>query len=277
MAKSKELTVEQKLRGMFELQKIDSKIDEIAVLKGELPMEVNDLEDEIIGLKTRLANLEGTIKKYQDEVARFVNTEKEADTLILKYESQQKEVSNNREFEALTKEIELQRLEIQLAQKKSKGSKGLILEKEGQLDELKERIAKKDENLEQKKVELEKIIKDTDKEETSLKKKSERQKKGIEDRLLRGYVKIRGAYKNGLAVVTVERNSCGGCFNRIPPQTQLELGQRKKVIVCEHCGRILVDENIMTSLADLEIQEAEAAAAAALEAATSTKKKRKKK
>lgn len=262
MAKSKELTVEQKLKGMFVLQQIDSKIDEIAVLKGELPMEVNDLEDEIIGLKTRLSNLEGTIKKYQEEVARFSSTEKEAETLILKYESQQKEVSNNREFEALTKEIELQRLEIQLAQKKSRGSKTLMSDKEGQLGELKEKIEKKDKQLEEKKVELEKIIKSTDKEETSLKKKSEKQKKGIEDRLLNAYEKIRTAYRNGLAVVTVERNSCGGCFNRIPPQTQLELAQRKKVIVCEHCGRILVDENIMTDLATLEQQAEEAAAAA---------------
>jgi len=256
MAKSKELTVEQKLQGMYQLQQIDSKIDEISVLKGELPMEVNDLEDEIIGLKTRQSNLEGTVKKYQDEIAKYLNTEKEAETLILKYESQQKEVSNNREFEALTKEIELQRLEIQLAQKKSKGSKALVTEKEVQLEDLNGRIAVKEKELEEKKVELEKIIKDTDKEESSLQKKSDKQKKSIEDRLLNAYTKIRGAYRNKLAVVTVERSSCGGCFNRIPPQTQLELGQRKKILACEHCGRILVDENIMTPLSELEKEEA---------------------
>jgi len=277
MAKSKELTVEQKLKGLYDLQQIDSKIDEIGVLKGELPMEVNDLEDEIIGLRTRLTNLENTIKKYQDEVARYFNTEKEAETLILKYEAQQNEVSNNREFEALSKEIELQRLEIQLAQKKSKGSKALMGEKDIQLQDLKGKIEKQEKELEEKKVELEKIIADTDKEETTLKKKSERSKKHVEDRLLNAYVKIRHAYRNGLAVVTVARNSCGGCFNRIPPQTQLELGQRKKIIVCEHCGRILVDERIMTSLVDLEREEAEAAAQAALEATTKTKKKTRKK
>jgi len=250
------LTVEQKLRGLFVLQKIDSKIDEIAVLKGELPMEVNDLEDEIIGLKTRLSNLEGTIKKYQDEIARYANTEKEAETLILKYESQQNEVSNNREFEALTKEIELQRLEIQLAQKKSKGSKALIGDKEDQFNDLKAVIEKKESQLADKKVELEKIIKDTDKEESSLMKKSEKQKKGMDERLLNSYIKIRHAYRNGLAVVPVARNSWGGCFNRTPPQAQLELGQRKKVLVCEHCGRVLVDEQIMTNLEDLEKEEA---------------------
>jgi len=279
MAKSKklDLTVEEKLRGLFVLQKVDSKIDEIAVLKGELPMEVNDLEDEIIGLKTRFSSLENTIKKYQDEVSRYSNTEKEAETLILKYESQQKDVSNNREFEALTKEIELQRLEIQLAQKKSKGSKALVGEKDVQLNDLKEKIEKKEKDLEQKKVELEKIIADTDKEESALQRKSDRQKKHIDDRLLTSYSKIRTAYRNGLAVVTVARNSCGGCFNRIPPQTQLELGQRKKVIVCEHCGRVLVDEHIMTDLETLAIQKEEALIAAANAPKTKAKKTRAKK
>lgn len=252
MAKAQDLTVEQKLRLLYTLQGIDSKIDEIGVLKGELPMEVNDLEDEIVGLETRANNLNNTIEGYREEIAKHTNTSKEAEALILRYESQQKDVKNNREYEALTKEIDLQRLEIQLAEKKSRGSKGLIEEKDKMLTELNEKIAKKKAELEDKKVELEKIIKATDKEESSLIKKSERSAKAIEDRLIKAYRKIRGAYRNGLAVVTVERNSCGGCFNRIPPQMQLEIGQRKKVIVCEHCGRVLVDENIMSDLVEEE-------------------------
>ncbi len=254
MAKAQDLTVEQKLRLLFTLQKIDSKIDEIGVLKGELPIEVNDLEDEIVGLETRAANLNKSIDGYKEEIARHSNTSKEAETLILRYESQQKEVKNNREFEALTKEIELQHLEIQLAEKKSRGSKGLIEEKEKMLAELNEKINKKKEELDAKKVELEKIIKATNKEETTLQKKSDRSKKQIEERLMKAYTKIRGAYRNGMAVVTVERNSCGGCFNRIPPQMQLEIGQRKKILVCEHCGRVLVAADIMSDLVEEEEQ-----------------------
>ncbi len=242
MAKAKEKTVAEKLQALYKLQEIDSKRDDIQILKGELPMEVKDLEDEIEGLRTRLGKLESSVKEYETEIARYRNTGKEAEELILRYQKQLDDVKNNREYEALTKEIDLQKLEIQLADKKQKGS-GVLLEDKVKLVNLtKEKIDKKDAELVDKKVELENIIKKTEKDEETLNKKSERAKKHIEDRLLRAYTKVRGAYRNGLAVVTVERNACGGCFNKIPPQIQLEIGQRKKIIVCEHCGRILVDD-----------------------------------
>lgn len=244
MAKAQDKTVEEKLQAMFDLQVIDSKIDEIQVLRGELPMEVKDLEDEIEGLRTRLNKLETSVKKYEDEIARYRSSGKEAETLILRYQKQLDDVKNNREYEALNKEIDLQRLEIQLAEKKQKGSQKMIDDKSVQLNSTKERIDGKEKELEDKKVELEKITKSTEKEEEKLTKKSVRGRKGIEERLLRAYDKVRGAYRNGLAVATVERDSCGGCFNKIPPQTQLEIGQRKKIIVCEHCGRVLVDNEI---------------------------------
>ncbi len=240
----KELTVEEKLKALYELQKIDSKIDEIQVLKGELPMEVQDLEDELIGLQTRIDKIKSSIDEYNAEIAKYRNIQKEAEILILKYEKQQDNVKNNREYEALMKEIELQRLEIQLASKKTRGSEALIAEKETVYQEAKERLEVKSKALEDKKVELEKIIKDTDKEEKDLIKRTEKARKKIEDRLLKPYDKTRKNYRNGLAVVMVERLSCGGCFNKVPPQLQIEVGQRKKIIVCEHCGRILVDPEI---------------------------------
>lgn len=241
---TKEMTVAEKLLALNELQNIDSKIDEIQILKGELPMEVQDLEDELEGLNTRIKNLEKAVHAYEEEIAGYKGKAKEAETLILRYEAQQDNVKNNREFEALMKEIELQRLEIQLSAKKVKSSEVLIEEKRTVLNEAKEASVKKVKELEDKKVELERIIKETDKEENSLAKKSESSRKNIEDRLLRAYDKIRTNYRNGLAVVSIERNSCGGCFNMIPPQVQLEIAQRKKIIVCEHCGRILVDPEL---------------------------------
>ncbi len=241
-AKDKDQTVAEKLQAMYTLQEVDSKRDQIQILKGELPMEVKDLEDEIEGLKTRLGKLEKGVKDYEAELARYRNTSKEAEELILRYEKQLEDVKNNREYEALTKEISLQKLEIQLAEKKQLGSVGLLEEKNKLVSNTSEKIEKKEKALVDKKVELEKIIKKTEKDEETLNRKSERAKKHIEERLLRAYTKVRGAYRNGLAVVTVERSACGGCFNKIPPQTQLEIGQRKKIIVCEHCGRILVDD-----------------------------------
>ncbi len=246
MATKKDVTVEQKLRALFLLQQVDCKIDEIAILKGELPMEVRDLEDEIIGLQTRVTNLEKGVQGYADEITGHHNKIQEAENLILRYEKQLEEVKNNREYEALMKELELQKLDIKLSEKKIRGIKHTMTDKERILETAKANVAKKEKVLEEKKVELEQIIGETEKEEVKLLKKSEKAEKDIEERLIKGYKKIRKAYRNGLAVVTVERNSCGGCFNRIPPQMQLEIAQRKKVIVCEHCGRVLVDENIMS-------------------------------
>lgn len=240
-----ELTVAEKLKQLYELQLIDSEIDEIAVLKGELPIEVSDLEDEIAGLETRIKKLESVIQDMNTEAGRHEANIKEAEALILRYQTQMDNVKNNREYDALTKELELQKLEIQLSEKKIRQVNLEIQNKEGTLEATKERLEGKLKDLETKKVELAKIIEKTEKEEEKLLKKSEKAKKKIEDRLMKAYNKVRKSYRNGLAVVTVSRDSCGGCFNKIPPQLQLEIGQRKKIIACEHCGRILVDDYIL--------------------------------
>jgi predicted nucleic acid-binding Zn-ribbon protein len=239
-----EKSIEEKLRDLYSLQQIDSQIDEIQILKGELPMEVSDLEDEMIGLETRVNRLESQLQDLRQDVVRHQNNIKEAETLIIRYEQQMDNVKNNREFDALTKEIELQRLEIQLSQKKINQANKDILAKDETLVAAKERMHSKAAELEAKKVELQQIIEKTEKEETDLSKKSDKARKLIEDRLLRAYDKTRKSYRNGLAVVTISRNACGGCFNTIPPQQQLEIAQRKKIIACEHCGRVLVDEMI---------------------------------
>ena len=248
MAK-KEKTVEEKLKSLFVLQEIDSKIDEIEVLKGELPMEVSDLEDDLAGLQKRVANLKGVVDDIQSEISNHQANIKESEGLQARYQKQLDDVKNNREFDALTKELELQRLEIQLSEKKIKESQ---VKKEAKMEVLagtEEKVVQKVKDLENKKVELEKIIKKTDKEEKALLKKSKAAKADIDERLLKAYNRIRNNFRNGLAVVTVERDSCGGCFNKIPPQMQMEISMRKKVLGCEHCGRILVD-NVIAGVAE---------------------------
>lgn len=242
--KEKELTVAQKLKNLYDLQAIDSKIDQISVLKGELPIEVSDLEDEIVGLETRVAKLTGSADEQKEIISKHDANIKEAEALIKKYDKQLKSVKNNREYDALTKELEMQKLEIQLSEKRSREATANIDSKKDALDSTKEKLKSTKKNLDEKKVELSKILEKTEKEEASLKRKSEKAKKVIEDRLLKGYEKIRESYRNGLAVVHVARRACGGCFNQIPPQLQLEITQRKKIIVCEHCGRVLVDDDI---------------------------------
>lgn len=236
-----EISVEDKLKYLAGLQNIDSKLDQIRILKGELPIEVQDLEDEITGLDTRISNLQGGLKEIETKILAFKTGAKESQALIKKYEKQQKNVKNNREYEALSKELELQTLEIQLLEKKTNDSKGDADRKQESIDEAKGRLKEKKKELKAKKVELDQIIEKTEKEENSLKRKSTSQRKKIEERLLKGYDKIRKAYRNGLAVVEVERNSCGGCFNKVPPQLQLEIKQRTKIILCEHCSRVLID------------------------------------
>lgn len=238
---AKELTIAEILKSLFNLQAIDSEIDEIEILKGELPIEVSDLEDEIAGLQTRIDRLDGNIKDLEADITKHSGNIKDAEALIAKYEKQMDNVKNNREYDALSKELEMQRLEIQLSEKKMKELNNFVANKKETLHASNERIEGKNKDLETKKVELEKIIEKTIKTEEKLRKKSEKAKKGIEDRLLKAYDRIRGNYRNGLAVVTIERESCGGCFNKIPPQIQLEVAMRKKIIACEHCGRILVD------------------------------------
>lgn len=241
MAKT-EKSAADKLKELYDLQQIDSKIDQIEVLKGELPMEVADLEDELAGLDTRIGRLENQVKDLQGDIGKHEATIAEAKALIERYTKQMDNVKNNREYEALMKETELQNLEIQLANKKIGGLEKELEAKKETLQATIERRESKAKDLEVKRVELQQIIEKTEKEEKSLRKQSEKARKNIEERLLRSYDKIRHTYRNGLAVVTVERDSCGGCFNHIPPQQQLEISQRKKILACEHCGRILVDD-----------------------------------
>jgi predicted nucleic acid-binding Zn-ribbon protein len=251
MAK-KTKTVEERLRALFDLQTIDSKIDEIKILKGALPIEVSDLEDEIKGLETRVSKLTKQLEEIDDNINKHKGNIKTSETLIERYNKQLDEVKNNREYEALTKEIELQSLEIQLSEKRIREADEQKQAKQETLNATTERKEAKEKDLVQKKEELEKIIEKTDKEEKALNNKSDKARKNIEERMLKYYDKTRSAYRNGLAVVTYRRGSCGGCFNRIPPQLQIEIGARKEIITCEHCGRILVDPEIAGILEEVD-------------------------
>lgn len=246
MAAVKEQSISDKLRALYSLQLVDSRMDEISVLRGELPMEVSDLEDEITGLKTRLKKLENSITDIDNEIRNHNTNIKEAENLITKYEKQLENVKNNREFDALTKEVELQKLEIQLSQKKIREANAQREIKQQSFDGINSKLEQRTKDVDSKRVELQKIIEKTEKDEAKLVKESEKARKEIDERLLKSYDKIRKTYRNGLAVVTVARGACGGCFNRIPPQLQIEIGVMKKIIACEHCGRVLVDESIVT-------------------------------
>jgi len=244
MAK-KEKAVRERLVDLYKLQNIDSELDGIKVLKGELPMEVSDLEDEIAGLAKRMDKLKESKAEFDTTISHHKTGIKEAETLIAKYSKQLDDVKNNREYEALTKEIELQKLDIQLSEKRIKEAAVNVDAKKEVMATAKEKLDEKESELESKKVELSKIIKKTEKEENKLIKATETERSNIEDRLLKAYDKVRKSYRNGLAVVTVERDACGGCYNKIPPQVQLEISLQKKIIACEHCGRILVDTSVV--------------------------------
>ena len=250
MAKAKksaevaEMSVAEKLKALYDLQLVDTAIDKIRILRGELPLEVQDLEDEIEGLQTR-------VSKYDDDVEsqeKSINGKKQeisnAQDLIKKYEEQQNNVRNNREYDSLSKEIEFQTLEIELCEKRIREFSGKIDEKKVVIDESKGVLDERKLDLENKNKELDDIIAETKKEESVMEKKSATLEAIIEERLTSAYNKIRGNARNGLAVVPVERDACGGCFNKIPPQRQLDIASRKKIIVCEYCGRILVDAKI---------------------------------
>lgn len=247
MAKATDTSTEDKLRQLYALQRIDSEVDKIEILKGELPMEVSDLEDEITGLETRLKNLQDTVKDIEKEGQKFTARIAECESLIKKYTKQLDDVKNNREYDALSKELEMQKLEIQLAEKKARENGDKVAAKTTVIKEVKDKLKIKKANLDQKKEELEQIIAKTEKEEKALRKAAQVAETKIEERLLKAYHRIRGSYRNGLALVAIERDACGGCFNEIPPQIQLEVAQRKKIIACEHCGRILVDEALASS------------------------------
>jgi uncharacterized protein len=247
MAVAKDQSVAEKLKLMYELQLVDSELDQIQILKGELPIEVSDLEDEIEGLQTRSAKIGSQLKESEAEVAKHNNNIKESEANIARYTKQLDNVKNNREYEALTKEIESQNLEIQLSQKRIREYQVIVQQKQETLTATDQRLTLKRKDLDNKKVELAQIIEKTEKEEEKLNKRIEKARKKIEERLLRAYDKTRRSYRNGLAIVTIERDACGGCFNKTPPQVNLEVGLRKKIIACEHCGRILVDNDILNA------------------------------
>jgi len=239
-----ESTIEQKLRSLYQLQQIDSKIDQLRTLRGELPMEVKDLEDEIEGLETRLEKFNEDLvglKKLIAEKQAFI---KDALALKAKYEQQLMGVKNSREYDALSKEVEIQGLEIQIAEKKIREFNAQIDGRSQELQRFSDELAGRKKDLDNKKSELSDIVAETEKEEQELLAASEKARKNIEDRLLTAYTRIRKNARNGLAVVTVQRDACGGCFNQIPPQRQMDIRTRKRIAICEHCGRILVDADI---------------------------------
>lgn len=240
MAK-KEVTVEEKLRALYDLQLIDSRIDEIRNVRGELPLEVEDLEDEVAGLNTRLSNLASDLGNLETEISNKKLAITESKGLIAKYEEQQKNVRNNREFDSLSKEVEYQELEIQLSEKRIKEYKAKITQKNEVIENTKDKLAQQEKHLSHKKNELDAILKETEKEEKLLKEKSIEYSASIDKHLLNAYKRIRNKVKNGLAVVSIERGAAGGSFFTIPPQIQLEIANRKKITIDEHSGRILVD------------------------------------
>jgi predicted nucleic acid-binding Zn-ribbon protein len=246
------LPIENKLKLLYHLQQIDTKIDKIRIIRGELPLEVQDLEDEIAMLKTRKENYELNNKELNKKIDEYKATIKGNQALMKKYNEQLMNVRNNREYDSLTKEIEFQELEVQLAEKKIKESLIQIEMNNMQIEQNKVDLEEREKDIKIKRVELNEISSETAIEEKKLLKELDRCKTSIEERLLAAYSRIRKSVRNGLAVVTIERNACAGCFNKIPPQHQLDITNYKKIIVCEFCGRILVDKH----MAELEAESA---------------------
>jgi hypothetical protein len=241
MAKKKEISVEAKLRALYDLQLIDSRIDEIRNVRGELPLEVEDLEDEVAGLNTRIANLNNDVASIETDINNKKLAIDESKVLMKKYDEQQQKVRNNREFDSLSKEIEYQDLEIQLSEKRIIEYKAKIAQKNEIVDSTKEKLEKQEKHLSHKKAELDAILQETQKEEELLIKKSQEFGDSLDKHLYAAYNRIRTKVKNGLAVVAIERGASGGSYFTIPPQVQLEIANRKKITIDEHSGRILVD------------------------------------
>ena len=233
-----ESTVAQKLEALLNLQKIDSRLDSIFKVRGALPEEVQDLEDEIAGYETRLQKFHTDTVALEEDIKRFKDNIKESEKLIKKYQEQQMNVRNNREYDAITKELELQDLEIQVSKKKIGEAQAKIEFKNNEVNELQEILKERQKDLNNKKDELGTIVSESENDESKLKSEREKAIKKIEDRLVKSYTKIRTNAKNGLAVVMVKRGACGGCFNVVPPQRQADIREKKKIIVCEHCGRV---------------------------------------
>jgi predicted nucleic acid-binding Zn-ribbon protein len=241
---TKEISVEEKLRALYDLQLVVSEIDKIKTLRGELPLEVQDLEDEITGLTTRVNNHKAEIKDAETAISNKKNEIENAKALTEKYKTQQENVRNNREFEALSKEIEFQGLEQELYEKKIREYTAILKQKTEELEKADTLIGERTLDLNQKKAELDEIVSETKQEEEKLREKAKGIEEIIEPRLLSAFKRIRKNARNGLAVVYVQRDACGGCFNKIPPQRQMDIRLRKKIIVCEYCGRILVDPEL---------------------------------
>ena len=240
-----EITVEKKLVALYTLQQIDSKIDKIRIIRGELPEAVQDLEDEVAGLETRIANYNSELEKHNTDITNYKIKIKETQALIKKYEEQQNNVRNSREYDSLTKETEYQNLEIQLCEKKIREATIKIEEIKIGLQNTETKLEELKNDLLVKQSELNSIVEETEKEEEDLALKSKESEALIEERLLTAYKRIRKGARNGLAVVQIARDACGGCYNKIPPQHQLDIRMHKKIIVCEYCGRILVDQDII--------------------------------
>lgn len=248
MAAVKDFSIEERLVALIKVQKLDSKIDEINKLRGELPMEVKDLEDEIEGLSTRVNTIKSEIGSVEEFIEQKVKEQKNAAELLAKYEKQQGDVKNSREFDAINRELEMQELEIKAADRHIRDAKADIALLEVKLTDAIEKVSIKEEMLEGKKSELEKIIAETEIEEKEVQAKVDTCKAEVEPRLLVAYERLRKSNKNGLSVVSLDRNSCGGCFNSIPPQRQAEVKLRKKIIACEHCGRVLTDAELFNAV-----------------------------
>ena len=245
MAKKKATTVSVKdrLRALYQLQMIDSEIDKIRIVRGELPLEIEDLEDLLAGMQTRLDKLNSELDAVNHEILTKKNANLDAEALVKKYEKQLKNIKNNREFSSLTKELEYKSLEIQLNEKQMTELQAKTLHKNEVINEVKSQVADREEELVVKNKELAAIIKETEKEEKALMKKSEKAKEVIEERLLASYNRIRSKIKNGIAVVSIERDACEGY--KIPPQRQIDVKMHKKIMVCEHTGKIMVDASTL--------------------------------
>ncbi len=250
-----DLSVEEKLKTLYQLQTTLSAIDEERALRGELPLEVQDLEDEIAGLTTRVEKIKSDIAEFEDAVKQKKAEIAEAESSVERYKSQLNDVKNNREYDTLSKEIEFQTLEIELCNKKIREAKAKVEEKNRDLKATEEQISDRSQALEEKKSELDEIMDETRAEEERLKEKAKDLEVKIEPRLLTSFKRIRKNARNGLGIVYVQRDACGGCFNKIPPQRQLDIRMHKKIIVCEYCGRILIDPELAGVKADKPVEE----------------------
>lgn len=241
---AKEMSVEQKLQALYELQTTLTAIDEKRALRGELPLEVQDLEDEIAGLDTRIEKIDTEIKEFQSAITMKKGEVQEAQANLERYNNQLNEVRNNREYDSLSKQIDYERLEVELCNKKIKEATDQVAYRTNDLEIAKTEREERQKDLDEKKSELEDILAETREEETMLKERAKDLEVKIEPRLLGSFKRIRKSARNGLGIVYVQRDACGGCFNKIPPQRQLDIKMHKKIIVCEYCGRILVDPEL---------------------------------